>query len=103
MLIDGNNVIYETTKAGVFKIKNTAGGNKYVTSLSVIYPEVISETTKINFGSEGDYTTATVLDQSGATYGQIQAKCNQIKKDSVLVFYVEENATIHISGNCSVG
>lgn len=102
-IIDGNNVIYETTKAGVFKIKNTAGGNKYVTSLSVIYPEVISETTKINFGSEGDYTTATVLDQSGATYGQIQAKCNQIKKDSVLVFYVEENATIHISGNWSVG
>lgn len=100
---DGLTFTFETTKAGVFHIINDGGKNSYLSSLSVTYPEFISETTKINFGSEGDYTTATVLDQSGATYGQIQAKCNQIKKDSVLVFYVEENATIHISGNWSVG
>ena len=101
--IDGTNVIYETTKAGVFKMKNTAGGNKYITCLSVTYPEVVEKTTRIDFGSNGNYTEATVLDQSGATYGQIQGACNQIMKDSVLVLYVNPQATIHISGNWSVG
>ena len=101
--IDGTNVIYETTKAGVFKMKNTAGGNKYITCLSVTYPEVVEESTRIDFGSNGNYKEATVLDQSGATYGQIQAACNQITEGGTLVLYVKPQATIHISGNWSVG
>ena len=100
---DGLTFTYETTTAGVFHIINSGAKNAYLSSLSVTYPEVIEKTTKINFGSNGDYTTATALDQSGATYGQIQGACNQIMKDSVLVFYVNPQATIHISGNWSVG
>ena len=100
---DGLTFTYETTKAGVFHMINDNTANAYLSSISVTYPEVITKTTRIDFGTNGDYKTATVLDQSAATYGQIQGACNQIMKDSVLVLYVNPQATIHISGNWSVG
>ena len=99
--VNGTVVTYETTKAGVFKMKNAETGNKYVSGLTVTYPEIITKTTKIDFGSNGNYTDVTALNDADANYGQIQAACNQIKGD--LVFYVNPGATISISGNWSVG
>ena len=98
---DGLTFTYETTKAGVFHVINDGGKNAYLSSLSVTYPEVITRTTRIDFGSDGNYKTVTALDQSAANYGQEQAKCNQILGD--LVFYVAPGAVIDIAGNWSVG
>lgn len=100
-LTDGLELTYLANEAGLVVLHQTKNG--YITGITVTYPTVIDKTTKIDFGSEGNYEGFKGLDQSKATYGQIQTACNQIITGSVLEFYVNPNATIHISGNWSVG
>ena len=83
----------QATKDGVVVLSQTAAG--YISKIEVTYPTYIEETTKINFGSDGNYTTVEELNMTNANVGQIQNACCQIK--GTVEFYVKKNATISIS------
>ena len=97
--------VVDKTKAGTYTVTVSYGGFEktfditYVSSVSNVFDEDF----KITFGSTGNYAGLSKLDQTNAHYGQVQTSCTQIAKDSILSFYVEAGATIHISGNWSVG
>lgn len=96
---DGLTFVYETTKAGVFHVINGAK-NAYLSSLSVTYPEIISKTTQITFGTDGNYKDMTCLDQSAAAYKEVKDPHTQMTGQ--LVFYVVPGSTILISGNWGI-
>ena len=103
---DGLTYIYEATTAGVFMMENNGDSavgavkDSYLSSISVTYPEVISESTQINFGTTGNYEEVLALDDSEAKYAEIKDKHNQIT--GKLVFYVVPGSSIIISGNWAI-
>jgi len=91
--IDGVNVIYETTEAGTIKITNTETGNKYLTCLSVTYPEVISKSTNVVFGNDSNLAD-TFIDTTNLA---VRHNGNNDQLTGTMVFYVNAGATINIS------
>lgn len=83
---------FTLTENSIISIAAAATDN-YYKNLTVTYPVIISETTKIQFGTAGNYADYIIL-EDGATVGGTNSSDSQVKGS--ISFYVVSGATINI-------